>query len=102
MEAYGQCADVRRFGAAALELCYLAEGICDLYFEIRVFPWDYAAALLILQEAGGMAGGLAGEALGFDRATALVAANTRGNYEKLLSIVGKHIKELPYNEVFRK
>lgn len=101
MEVYGQCADVRRFGAAALELCYLAEGICDLYFEIRVFPWDYAAALLILQEAGGVITGLAGEPLGFDRATVAVAANTRENHERLLAVVRKHIKELPYNEVFR-
>ncbi len=47
LDAYMQCNDVRRFGAAALELCYLAEGRCELYFEIRIFPWDYAAGLIL-------------------------------------------------------
>ena len=47
-DVYNKCNDFRRFGSCALELCYLAAGKCDLYFEIRVFPWDYAASYLIL------------------------------------------------------
>ena len=97
-EAYMQCNDVRRFGTCALELCYLAAGMCDLYFEIRVFPWDYAAGYLILQEAGGTLRGLDKEELTFDKTTALIGANNYENYLKLDEIVSKHIKELPYEE----
>lgn len=100
-EAYLQCNDIRRFGSCALELCYLACGECDLYFEFRVFPWDYAAAALILQEAGGIIRGLHGAALTHDRTTPLIAANTPSNYEHLSSIVSKHIPQVPYQEVLR-
>lgn len=44
--------DVRRFGSAALDLCYLAAGRAGVFFECRLCPWDYAAASLIAQEAG--------------------------------------------------
>lgn len=100
-EAYEQCNDVRRFGSCALELCYLAEGKCDLFFEFRVFPWDYAAAWLILHEAGGFICGENGDTLRFDKTTPILAANSRENLEKLLAIVCKHIPQFPYREVFR-
>lgn len=99
-EAYQKCNDVRRFGSAALELCYLAEGQCDLYFEYRVFPWDYAAASLVLQEAGGILTGRTGEALTYDRPTILVGANNAANHTALSDIVTRHTSENPYeNEV---
>lgn len=100
-EAYESCNDVRRFGSCALELCYLAEGVCDLFFEFRVFPWDYAAAFLILREAGGCICGEQGEALRFDKASPIIAANSEENLQKLLTIVTKHIPKFPYREVFR-
>ena len=98
LDTYMQCNDVRRFGTCALELCYLAAGRCDLYFEIRVFPWDYAAGYLILREAGGVLRGLRGEELDFRKVTLLVGANNEENYEKLDAIVNSHIKSLPYEE----
>lgn len=97
-EAYMQCNDVRRFGSCAIELCYLAAGKCDLYFEIRVFPWDYAASYLILKEAGGVLYGFGGQELTFDKPTALIGANNRENYEKLNDIVLKHLNKIPYKE----
>lgn len=97
-ETYLQCNDIRRFGSCALELCYLAAGMCELYFEIRVFPWDYAAGLLILQEAGGILKGLHGEKLVFDKPTPLIGANTLQNYNRLNEIVDKYIKGIPYKE----
>lgn len=100
-EAYGQCNDVRRFGSCALELCYLAEGICDLYFEFRVFPWDFAAAALILQEAGGVIRGQNEQPLPYDRTTPVIAANTADNFAKLNSIIQKHIPTFPYKEILR-
>lgn len=47
------CSDIRRTGSAALDIAYVACGRLDGYFEKILSPWDYAAGLLILQEAGG-------------------------------------------------
>ncbi|MCX7725423.1 MAG: inositol monophosphatase [Chitinispirillaceae bacterium] len=44
---------IRRIGSAALDLCYVACGRFDGYFEYQLSPWDFAAGLLILTEAGG-------------------------------------------------
>ena len=48
-----QCQAVRRAGSAALDLCYVACGRLDGYWEHRVQPWDLAAGALIVTEAGG-------------------------------------------------
>ncbi|MEO0501947.1 MAG: inositol monophosphatase family protein [Pseudomonadota bacterium] len=48
------CAGVRRFGAAALDLAYVAAGRYDGYWERRLNAWDIAAGLLIVREAGGL------------------------------------------------
>ncbi len=45
--------DVRRFGSAALDLCYLSKGIYSIYWEKNLKPWDIAAGQLLLEEAGG-------------------------------------------------
>ncbi len=95
-EAYAQCSDVRRFGSCAIELCYLAAGNADLFFEMRVFPWDCAGASLVLTEAGGVVRGFGGEVLTFDKPTPLIAANNLDNYEKLNAIVMRHMNEVPY------
>ncbi len=52
--------DVRRFGAAAVDLCLAAEGRVDAYFEKGLNVWDYAAGALVAQEAGLLVSGLAG------------------------------------------
>jgi len=46
-------AGVRRFGAAALDLAYVAAGRCDAFWETALAPWDIAAGLLLVREAGG-------------------------------------------------
>ena len=48
--------DIRRIGAAALDLCAVAAGRLDGYYERGVQPWDVAAGALIVREAGGLAG----------------------------------------------
>lgn len=48
------CAGVRRWGAAALDLAYVAAGRYDGFWERRLQPWDLAAGLVIVREAGGM------------------------------------------------
>jgi myo-inositol-1(or 4)-monophosphatase len=44
---------VRRDGAAALDLCYVAAGRFDGYWELKLSPWDVAAGSLMVKEAGG-------------------------------------------------
>ena len=45
--------DFRRFGAAELDICQVAAGRVDIFFECRLSPWDFASGSLILSEAGG-------------------------------------------------
>ena len=57
----GHVRDIRRFGSAALDLCSLAAGRLDVYFEAGLQPWDLAAGALIASEAGAVLGTLEGE-----------------------------------------
>ena len=50
---YGHCASIRSMGSAEAELCYVAAGKIDVYFESFIQPWDVAAGALIVKEAGG-------------------------------------------------
>lgn len=95
-DTYGKCNDFRRFGSAALEICYLAAGKCDLYFEMRLFPWDYAAAQLILREAGGIVRDFDGKVPSLCHPSLVIGANCEENYAQLSAIVHRHVKELPY------
>ena len=52
--------DIRRFGSAALDLCHVADGSLDAYYERGLNPWDMAAGSLIVTEAGGTVSGLDG------------------------------------------
>jgi len=56
-----RCAGVRRPGAAALDLCYVAAGWYDGFFETGLNPWDVAAGSLMVTEAGGLIGNFTGE-----------------------------------------
>ena len=56
------CAGVRRPGAAALDLCYVAAGCYDGFFETGLSPWDMAAGSLMVTEAGGLIGNFTGDA----------------------------------------
>jgi len=47
------CQDIRRFGSAALDLCYVAKGMYEGYYEMNLKAWDASAGIIILQEAGG-------------------------------------------------
>ena len=53
--------DIRRLGSAALDICSVAAGSLDAYYERGLNPWDMAAAWLVLVEAGGVFTGLDGE-----------------------------------------
>jgi myo-inositol-1(or 4)-monophosphatase len=57
-----RCAGLRRPGAAALDLCYVAAGWYDGFFETGLSPWDMAAGSLMVTEAGGLVGNFTGDA----------------------------------------
>ena len=97
LEAFNKCNDIRRFGACAPELCYLAMGRCELYFEHKLGPWDYAAASLIVTEAGGTISSANGDPLSLTQATGVIAANNISNYNQLLKIVTSNYKSNSQN-----
>ena len=61
-ELMPRTAGLRRPGAAALDLAYVAAGFCDAHFETGLQPWDVAAGSLLVTEAGGLIGNFTGEA----------------------------------------
>ncbi len=96
-DMYTECDDFRREGSAALELCRLASGRAELYFEIRVFPWDSCAAEVILTEAGGVYRHLYAESFDASHPYPIIAANNAESLEKLFNIVRKHFPAIPEN-----
>lgn len=56
-----KCAGLRRPGAAALDLAYVAAGFFDGFWEMKLNQWDMAAGALLIQEAGGLVTGIDGE-----------------------------------------
>ncbi len=72
---FGQSQDVRRIGSAALELAYTACGRQGGYFEAYLNPWDYAAGMLLVQEAGGMVTDFAGKPLDPGKGSSIVGTN---------------------------
>jgi myo-inositol-1(or 4)-monophosphatase len=72
----GGSAGVRRAGAAALDLAYVAAGRLDAFWEMGLSPWDMAAGALLVQEAGGLVGDFSGEA-GFLDSGDIVAATPK-------------------------
>ncbi len=72
--------DIRRFGSAALDLCYLAAGKAGVFFECRLCPWDYAAGSLIAEEAGCVVTQLDGSPIDlFDKCGILAGSPTAWN-----------------------
>ena len=78
--------DIRRFGAASLDLCYAAAGRFDAYFERGLQPWDLAAGGLIASEAGLQVTGLCGAPAGYDMVVAAPPALHRILHERLVAL----------------
>ena len=74
-EYFYMALDIRRCGSAALDLCSVACGRAELYFELVVSPWDFAAGKLIVEEAGGVITTFDGKPLSFDGKTSILAKN---------------------------
>ena len=97
-DIYYDTCDIRRLGVCAYELCSLAAGRGELYFEMRVFPWDFAAAQLIVTEAGGYFGVIGFDAPVYTRPKPIMAANTKESFASLKEKVQKHIPVIPYED----
>jgi len=95
-KVYTECDDLRRLGTAAVELVYLACGRVELYFEIRICPWDAAGAIPIIREAGGLVEILYKDKLPLDSPFAIIGANTPENFARLKEIVTEELPEVPY------
>lgn len=89
-EIMQRTAGLRRPGAAALDLAYVAAGFTDGFFELGLQPWDVAAGSLLITEAGGLVGNLSGDADFLEQRECL-AANPR-IYGQLVSVLGKYSK----------
>lgn len=87
-QMFDRCLDVRRLASAALDLCYLAAGRVDVYFECSLAPWDYAAAGLIAREAGALVADFRGEPPRLDGTSSIAAANPKC-YGTLLELIAE-------------
>lgn len=84
--------DFRRGGSAALDLCYLAAGGGDVFFETCLQPWDYAAGSLIVTEAGGIVTALDGTPLRLTDPCSVAAGNAL-NHPQLIQTAQKILQE---------
>lgn len=85
-EVFENCMDLRRICSSALAVCYIAAGRIDGYFERKIKVWDYCAASLILEEAGGVISQWNGEALPFTDPSTILAGNV-DTYAYLLTLL---------------
>jgi myo-inositol-1(or 4)-monophosphatase len=84
-----KCAGVRRPGAASLDLAAVAAGRFDGFWEVGLAPWDMAAGILLITEAGGLVGDFEGNDQHMQRGQ-IVAANPR-LFSQILQIIQPHM-----------
>ena len=80
------CEDIRRIGSAAIELAYVAAGRVNLYLERNLKPWDFAAAIVIIEEAGGIITDYEGNPIDVSKPSDILAGN-KIVHEKLRNTV---------------
>ncbi|HXE73426.1 MAG TPA: inositol monophosphatase family protein, partial [Candidatus Nitrosotenuis sp.] len=90
---------VRRDGAAALDLCYVAAGRFDAMWEVGLSPWDMAAGSLIVREAGGMVTDMKGRPADV-RTREMVASNVH-LHRAMLDIIEPHLAALRASPYWR-
>ena len=70
-----KCQDLRRLGSAALDLCYVAKGVYEGYYEMNLKAWDSSAGLIVLLEAGGKITNIDGDTYDMFKSKYIVASN---------------------------
>lgn len=78
------CQDIRRLGSASIDLCMVAKGTFDGYYEMNLKPWDVSAGIIILSEAGGKFSSINGNTYSMFEDKYLVATNSY-IHDKLIS-----------------
>ena len=89
-EMFMKCVDIRRLGSAALEICYVAAGRAEFHFEAYLGPWDVAAAMLILREAGGTFSDWEGNEVDLYKEQLFVASSNTHMHKPMLDLIKKH------------
>ncbi len=80
---------LRRLGAAALDLCYIACGRASGFWEFELSPWDFAAGKLLIEEAGGKVTGKQGEKISIRNKSFIVASNGKIHDQMLAVLNGR-------------
>jgi len=83
---YCKCQDIRVFGCAAADMAYIACGRADVFLGRYLKPWDYAAGLIIVREAGGIVSEIDGE-IDITKMNRHIIASNSFVYEKFLSLI---------------
>ncbi|NMC14671.1 MAG: inositol monophosphatase [Chloroflexi bacterium] len=83
---------VRRLGSAALDLCYVASGRFDGFWELQIEPYDVAAGILIARESGALVTASTGKPLQMGKAMSILAANPQ-IHAQILAKINQNIKE---------
>lgn len=78
---------VRRLGSAAIDFCYVAEGVFDGYWETFLYPWDMCAGKLIVEEAGGVVTDFKGNKTGPDGFLNQILATNGQIHERMIEII---------------
>lgn len=75
LNVFKECQDIRRSGSAAIDLAYVACGRIDAYFEKRLKLWDFAAGMLLVEEAGGKITNYSGDKINVNLWSDIVVSN---------------------------
>lgn len=90
-----QCRGTRSYGSAAIELAYVACGALDIYWSMRLAPWDFGAGLILVEEVGGVATKVEGEPINLLKQNSLLVGNPLTH-----KLVVDHIKKEMANGKF--
>ncbi|SMP14016.1 myo-inositol-1(or 4)-monophosphatase [Desulfurobacterium pacificum] len=90
-EVFLKVSGVRRCGSAAMDLAYTAKGVFDGFWEMSLHPWDIAAGVLLVEEAGGVVSDFKGEK-GYLKSGNIIGAS-KSAYAGLYEIVNRHLGE---------
>ena len=85
----GEAAGIRRMGAAALDLAYVAAGRLDGFWEVELSPWDVAAGLVLIREAGGFISDMKGSTNIFESRS--VVAGNEHIHKALLEVANRPV-----------
>ena len=77
------CQDLRRLGSASIDLCLVASGVYEGYYEMNLKPWDVSAGVIILSEAGGKITNISGTNFDMFKDKYIVASNSKIHKELL-------------------